>query len=103
MDIMNLPEEIIQRFIQQLADQFDDKLKEACLKWGVNVDDHAEVKRRCKLMNHEHNDRIELTIDNHLVMIFTHWHLDPPNDNRSFSFSASYQCSEIIDPVTYLP
>ncbi len=96
---MNLPEEITQRLIQQMSDKLDDKLKEACLIWGVNVDDPEEMKRRCKLSEHAHNDRIELTIDDHLVMIFKPWKLDPPTMTMPVKISVSFQCSEIIEPV----
>lgn len=92
-------EEINNKLAQQLVDKFDNKLKEACEIWGVNVEDHEEVARRCQIIHREDEERKEVLIDGNLVMIYTDWKLDTPNIHEPFKMSASFQCSEIMKPT----
>jgi hypothetical protein len=91
-------EDIIEKFSQQLVDKFDEKLKEACIIWSVNLDDHEEVARRCKIVHQEDEERKEFYIDDYLVMIYTDFKFDTHNIDEPFKMSASFECSDIMKP-----
>jgi|GEM_PF-5377913 len=93
-----MEEQVLNNLINSLANQIDDKLRDACLLWGVNVEDRVEMKARCEIITHPHNDRNELIIDGKLVMVWGPWKFEPMDLNEPFKMSASFLCSEIQKP-----
>jgi len=90
---------IIEKFSQQIVDKFDDKLKECCLVWGVNVDDHEEIARRCEIGSIEGSDRKELRIDGYIAMIYEPFKSNEFNPYEPFKMGGSFKCSEIFKPI----
>ena len=92
---MNLMHDIIQDLTKQILDKFESKFREACEIWGVNLNDHEEIKRRCQIVQYEGSPIKEFRIDGNYVMAFTEVKPDPVDFNEPLKMSASFQCSEI--------
>ena len=97
---INIIQESIHKLSNDIATAFNNKFKEACEIWSVDITNHEEMKRRCKLVTFIDGQASELHIDGKLVMIYT----DPkPNEfdimsNEPFKMGASFRCSEIRKP-----
>jgi len=42
-------QDLTDRFIKEMRQTLDRKLREVCEIWGINPDDHDEVGRRCEI------------------------------------------------------
>ena len=97
----DIQSEFIKTISNKINNKLDDKFKEACSLWGVDINNHEEVKNRCTLINYEGNEKRELHIDGKLVMIFTTPMSKQFDFNQvdKFTISAEFFCSEIAKPT----
>lgn len=97
--------EILSTFTEQFNDKLDEKLREACIAWGVDLNNHEEINKRCTLITQEDNKFKSLKIDGYLVMMFSDWESDDSLQYNSLydnlKMSASFKCSEIVTPKDY--
>lgn len=93
-----MKDKVFTEFSSQLSSEFDNKLKEACLLWGVDINNHEEVRRRCAIVHRDWSDLREVQIDNKVVMYFTDWKIEEQDINKPFTIKANFKCSEIIKP-----
>ncbi len=103
----DLIEKSLRELSESLAVKFDDKIKEACNLWGVDLSDDEEIRKRCVIVQKPHKGGVELFgydkvkefhIDGKLVMMFTEWEIDDQPINAPFKVTASFRCSEIAKP-----
>jgi len=100
-------EDMMQKYHKKCQNEFESKFKKACLIWGVDLNNHEEIKKRCVIVQKPHPYGVDLFgydevkefhIDGKLVMMFTDWKIDPINPQDPFKMSMSFRCSEIIKP-----
>ena len=95
-------DELLFSFTEKASNALDDKLKEACIAWGVDLSNPEEIKRRCEVTIQENNPLRELRIDGCLVMLFSDWITEPFDMNsKELKMNMSFKCSEIATPEIY--
>jgi len=98
-------DEIINTQVEKFNNVLEEKIKECCELWLVDINNHKELKERCVLeyntpFFNEYDTVNRILIDGNLVMVFTNWEIDNANLD-SFKINASLKCSEIIKPSQY--
>jgi len=95
---MDILRDVTRELYRGITNKLDDKLKEACLIWGVDITNHKEVSERCEIIYTEGDDRREVRIDGTVVMLFTDIRPKPFTFKEPFKVSAEFNCSEILKP-----
>ena len=95
---MDIIQTQINNLIKGINDKLDDKFKEACRLWSVDIDNHEDVKRRCEVKIYDGVDERELYIDDYLVMIFTMPKTNKFDSKKPLNLSVEFKCSQIIKP-----
>lgn len=98
---MSFQSDYINVISNKINNKLDEKFKEACLLWGVDINNHKELKERVNIITYEQDDKKELVIDGYLVMIFTNPISKPVDFNQTdkYTISAEFFCSEIMKPT----
>ena len=92
-------EEIIKNVHKSSTTIVEAKFLEAFLIWGVDVNSHDEILKRCVVHSDGLNDRYELHIDTHLVMIFKQPKIVTGECIEDSEFKIEFSCSEINRPL----
>ena len=97
-EIEDLQGEIITTLTSRIISDLDNKVKECLIAWGVDLDNHEEIGRRCTLEMYENNLNY-LKIDGYLVMSFGGFEgFEIGHTNFS---TKGYKCSGILTPKDY--
>ena len=97
-EIKDLQGKIITTLISRIASDLDNKVKECLIAWGVDLDNHEEIGKRCTLEMYEINLNY-LKIDGYLVMS---WGCFEGFEIGHANFSTKgYKCSGILTPKDY--
>ena len=86
---------------EKMSGTLNDKLRECCKVWGVDVNNPQEIFGRCIITRREWSDLKEFRIDGYVVLYFTDWKIDPQDLDQTFSVMASIKISKILTPLDY--
>lgn len=86
---------------EKISGTLNDKLRECCKVWGVDVNNPQEIFGRCIITRREWSDLKEFRIDGYVVLYFTDWKIDPQDLDQTFSVMASIKISKILTPLDY--
>jgi len=86
---------------EKMSGTLDDKLRECCKVWGVDVNNPQEIFGRCIITRRDWSELKEFRIDGRVVLYFSDWKIDAQDINQPFNVSASMKISKIITPSDY--
>jgi hypothetical protein len=102
--IEDLQMDSLTTFSDKLMNGFEAKLKECITAWGIDENNHEEIKDRCSLIYYNNSLNLnEFKIDGYIVMMFSDWEFDTANElsDVNYIIKSSCKCSEILTPKDY--
>jgi len=107
-------QDLTDRFIKEMRQTLDRKLREVCEIWGINPDDHDEVGRRCEIKHYTDAAGVDhgkyVYVDGFLVMKYFHPEpitfdaFGPPRSSKRWDqikIGYTFDCSEIAKPEDF--
>lgn len=90
--------ELQNNWSKQVIQKQEDKFKECCELYGVDVRNEEEVKRRCEVRTYEGVHVREFLIDGKIAALFTEAKVLPFNPEEPNTIKAEFKF-EIIKPL----
>jgi len=95
---MEYNHELQNNWSKQVIQKQDDKFKECCKLYGLDVTNKDEAKKRCEVRVYEDNPVREFLIDGELAALFTEPKVLPFDNQEPFTIKAEFKF-KIIKPL----
>tara|TARA_R110002020_G_scaffold346594_1_gene560432 strand:+ start:311 stop:646 length:336 start_codon:yes stop_codon:yes gene_type:complete len=100
---MDIEQEITNNIIKSGNNQLDNILLDCLKAWGVDTNNHDEIKRRCEIHLYDGDKYRRVLIDGYLVVQFSDWEI---NNNFNMledkiKMDMTMECSDIMTPKDY--